>query len=237
MLFPRLPKPVPDFLIQVDPKLSFAPELELLLRRWTVLIEDYAQNTRWPGWQDKTDVPYWYTERANVGILAAAAWQCGFHALEEWNETKKWEGDDYSGRYDLAVHFRREEVVSIEAKQAFLWLGPQTDPDTTSGEIISAMENAMAGATLMETQWGDRMGIAFLIPGVLPSLSSADAWEKLAQGVAKLGDLDLLAWASPRIEAGARAQDDHWRDRGPTPRYDDRFYPGVLLVGRLAKSD
>lgn len=34
------------------------------------------------------DLPYWYNERANVGVLSAAAWQAGMVALEEFQSLK-----------------------------------------------------------------------------------------------------------------------------------------------------
>lgn len=34
------------------------------------------------------DLPYWYNERANVGMLSAAAWQAGMVALEEFQSLK-----------------------------------------------------------------------------------------------------------------------------------------------------
>lgn len=52
-----------------------------LLEEWVLAVDRYCRIT-----QD--DTPYWYNERANVGILAGAAWRCGWIALEEFQSYK-----------------------------------------------------------------------------------------------------------------------------------------------------
>ncbi|MBV9468897.1 MAG: hypothetical protein JOZ57_06590 [Abitibacteriaceae bacterium] len=50
---------------------------ETLLEEWVLLIERYCRLA--PG-----KAPYWYSERSNVGLLAGAAWRCGWISLEEF---------------------------------------------------------------------------------------------------------------------------------------------------------
>ncbi len=47
---------------------------KLLLEEWSLLIERYCRIS-------EGDAPYWYTERANIGLIAGAAWRCGWLSL------------------------------------------------------------------------------------------------------------------------------------------------------------
>ena len=64
-----------------------------LLGTWCSLIERYCAR------MGPEDAPYDHNERANVGLLSAAAWQIGLIALEEFPPHKK----DKDGRCDLWI--------------------------------------------------------------------------------------------------------------------------------------
>jgi hypothetical protein len=53
------------------------------------------------------DAPFYYTERANVGVLSGAAWKAGWLALEEFGVKKR---GKKRGSCDLYIH-------SIDGKQ------------------------------------------------------------------------------------------------------------------------
>jgi hypothetical protein len=55
---------------------------EPLLEEWLLCIERYCRI--WKG----GDAPYIHKERANIGLLSAAAWRCGWIALEEFRHEK-----------------------------------------------------------------------------------------------------------------------------------------------------
>jgi hypothetical protein len=74
--------------------------------------------------EDGTDCPYWFSERPQVGFLAAAIWQSGGTALEEYgtNKTKAIEPVTARGRCDLWIRTRKAGF-ECEAKQLWLNLG------------------------------------------------------------------------------------------------------------------
>ena len=79
-----------------------------LLEEWILLLKRYC---RFMG----DDAPYFYSERANIGVLAAAAWRAGWVALEEFGIRKH---TKQKGRADLwfwPIDQDKEEY--IEAKQ------------------------------------------------------------------------------------------------------------------------
>lgn len=84
-----------------------------LLSNWITCIQDYIDI--WDG----NDLPYWYNERANVGVLAGAAWKSGMTALEEFQTEKVAnDGENSKGRNDLYVA-NKSIGAYIEAKVIF----------------------------------------------------------------------------------------------------------------------
>ena len=77
-------------------------------KAWELSILRYYERT-------DHDLPWWYTERANISLLAAAAWLCGGIALEEYPIEKGFCGDNYEGRADLYLTIG-EEGYAIEGK-------------------------------------------------------------------------------------------------------------------------
>lgn len=69
-------------------------EWQTLFEEWILAVERFCRLS--PG-----DAPYWYTERANVGTLAGAAWRCGWIALEEFQGDKSEQSLGWRGRLDL----------------------------------------------------------------------------------------------------------------------------------------
>ena len=93
------------------------------LEEWHLAIERYCRIT------EGADNPYWYNERANIGILAGAAWRSGKIALEEFQMQKivftengtleESPKKEKSGRCDLWISDGNKSEF-IEAK--FKWI-------------------------------------------------------------------------------------------------------------------
>jgi hypothetical protein len=74
-----------------------------LTRRYCDFIEDEA--------------PYYHTERANIGIVAGAAWNAGWISLEEFGARKR---GIKQGRCDLYIYpSNKERGEYIEAKHSW----------------------------------------------------------------------------------------------------------------------
>ncbi len=91
-----------------------------VLKKWTQLVVKYSEH--WPA-----DPCYWYNERANIGVLAAAAWQYDhWISIEEYSTKKirkipsnRRDGANFSGRCDLFLASKNgRSQFACEAKQA-----------------------------------------------------------------------------------------------------------------------
>lgn len=188
--------------------------LQPTLRRWGNFIEEYCA-------VHPEDVPYFYTERANVGTLTAAAWSAGCTALEEYQTEKNDGGGVRKGRADLYVYSPAAKAsVGIEAKQA--WITPETSVDAMLRVVREANNDAMqsndadfrAGAVFFTLKIAERGGIGDFIDRTLETMRMLPIQP------------DLLAWSTPRIRARYRVRDD---------KKVMHYWPGVILFVRQAK--
>jgi hypothetical protein len=155
--------------------------LRPLLLQWIKLIKEYCEANHC------TDNPWWYSERANVGLLAGAAWRVRkkWHSLEEFptdkrrtstGKNKKMEPDiptggvekkkNVRGRCDLYVSHASKGFV-IEAKQAWQNLSPKAEQN----RLVEAMRLARNDAGNLHPGEADhRIGAVFVVPFVPTNL-------------------------------------------------------------------
>ncbi len=87
---------------------------DAILEEWLLAIERFCRI------MGGYDAPYFYNERANIGVLAGAAWRCGRVALEEFQYDKGYKNKPkWLGRADLWLASEGLEEL-IEAK--FKWV-------------------------------------------------------------------------------------------------------------------
>jgi hypothetical protein len=202
---------------------------EALMEEWMLCIERYSRTS-------DGDVPYWHNERANVGVLAGAAWRCGRIALEEFQyekidvsadektdnsttpEQRKW-----NGRCDLWIATEKTEEV-IEAK--FKWLNLLSDK--LDEQASTCLDAALKDAA--NTQGGDDLraiGVAFL-PIYAKASKVGDPTALTAQINAALPRFeklpaDLVAWSFPK------------RLRNHVGEAYNNYLPGVLLLAKAVR--
>jgi|GEM_PF-1333562 len=91
------------------------------INHWAPLFEEWLLCTeRYCRVSAGEDAPFIYTERANIGILAGAAWRCGRIALEEFQYEKREKRKKWDGRADLYIASEKNGEELIEAK--FGWM-------------------------------------------------------------------------------------------------------------------
>lgn len=193
-----------------------------IMEEWIVLIERYCRVTK------GKDAPYWYTERANIGILAGAVWRCGKVALEEFQHEKldaaaeNGEQKKRRGRCDLWI---ADEVHKhyIEAKQAELCLHP--DLSAISNLAVNTLNLAVADAkrTKGNNENINVVGIAFLpvyLKKEADNIPSETLINQLVKEI-KEADLkaDLVAWCFPST---VRELYNHLNN----------YLPGVILLAK-----
>lgn len=107
-----------------------------VLEEWVLAIERY---TRIMGGED---APYYYNERANVSVLAGAAWKAGWVALEEFQSEKGYRNKaKTNGRTDLYFANDTSEEI-VEAKFKWICMGS----DSLGGMVMKQMDLAVRDA-------------------------------------------------------------------------------------------
>jgi hypothetical protein len=183
-------------------------EWESLFEEWILAVERFCRLS--PG-----DAPYWYTERANVGLLAGAAWRCGWIALEEFQAEKSAERLGWQGRLDLWLRSSTTSYL-IEAKQAWPYLGDATGVDTAARALKEAGEDA---ASVVATDPTTRLGVAFCSPyhKFRSQKQLEDRLSRFLEEVERL-PCSAVAWSFPAVT----------RELAEFP--GEQVYPGVMLL-------
>jgi hypothetical protein len=189
--------------------------LKPILQRWVDLNVQYAEDNNWK------DCPWWYNERASVGILAAAIWQRGTHALEEYSTKKVYDEEPYRGRGDLYFRIRSKGFIS-ESKFCFLKLGRVSK--SASARISNLLLSARQSVRDVDgTRTFKRLGLTFVALRI-PDCEDEDLSHYIQKARAVLDDVDCeaMAWVLP--EEGRRL----WSKSG------EKWYryPGTALLIR-----
>lgn len=205
-------------LIQVEVLREELLPIRPILKTWTELVLKYSDSF------PQDDACYWFNERANISMLAAAAWKTrgDWLALEEFSTYKH--GEDSAlknGRCDLWISRTNSETsFAIEAKQVWQGIGDFV------GDRYQRVREGMACARkdaskLHKTEAKTRVAGCFVVPSIPASQVNGESFRKrLAKWLKDLqGEVhaDAIASVFPEsselLEAG-----------------NGRIYPGVCLL-------
>ena len=152
---------LPYVLVQVrGPHLGWRRQIRVLLETWIELQHRlYERIGR---------AAYCYSERTNVGLFAAAAWQCDQIAIEEF-ATRKGNGWRGPGRVDLFVQIGRC-ALCVEAKAIYVRAPRDEEEWQIFWRLVRARVSAARHAVLFVTvsgsssasyrgSWGRRLPI------------------------------------------------------------------------------
>ncbi len=198
--------------VHAGPLATLAP----VLKRWTKLAAE-------PSWSHR-DAPWIYNERADLSLLAGAAWLKGGFAFEEYATRKRKEGSKVRGygRADLWLE-HNDQSYAVEAKHAWVKLNQTTKEAVEQCE--AALERAWDDAgNLTRIQGAARVGLTFVAPWISRS--------KKREARERFRDLVKALVTEERAVAWVR------RDSGiPTIKSKSGhayLYPGVILLARRA---
>ncbi len=184
---------------------------EPLLEEWLLCIERYCRVAA------GEDAPFIYTERANIGVLAGAAWRCGRIALEEFQYQKGYRNKKkWNGRADLYLASEKIEEM-IEAK--FGWLSLSTT-ERVQSRVKAVL--ALAASDAKQTQGSHKdtscIAVAFL-PAWLPIKQPEKLELKIEEAIKCLpkSDCHAVAWCFPK---------EYRRVESSTGNYT----PGVIMA-------
>lgn len=165
---------------------------EPLLEEWLLCIERYCRVAA------GEDAPFTYTERANIGVLAGAAWRCGRIALEEFQYQKGYRNKEkWNGRADLYLATESYEEM-IEAK--FAWLSLST-PERVQARVNAVLARAKEDAKKTKGSHTGTpcMAVAFL-PTWLPVKQKGVLEQKIEASIKCLpaSNCHAVAWCFPK---------------------------------------
>jgi hypothetical protein len=166
----------------------------------------------------KKDFPYWYSERPQVGFLAAAVWKCGGIALEEYGTNKT--EDDKRGRGDLFIKIGGKGF-DCEAKRLWLRFSRSEDSEDLVGKILKDKNDGLKQAEINVKDHSSNGGLAlcFVTPAIKGQTPEKDHYELLEKVIRSLKNkVDAMVWIG--------FQD--WENG--KQKNDDTYYPGLLLV-------
>lgn len=183
--------------------------LEPVLRSWIACIQRYIDV--WEG----GDLPYWYNERANVSVLAGAAWKADWTAIEEYQISKV--ATEASGQ---STHIGRNDLYlandtygfCIEAKVAYVDI---CDLKKAKKRIASRADLAVEDAVRLD-YFEPRLGAVFVAPYSLGVEASEEQIQLFQQEMLR-SDFQAMAWVVP-----INAQ--------KTQSGDNKYYPIVVLI-------
>lgn len=203
---------------------NYKKKFEPLFEKWKELMVEYVRRCN-------DDLPYWHDERTNVGFLAAAVWQSGGIAIEEyWVERRRQRKGKYKkGWCDLWGKLKGEKLgFSLEAKQ---YWPAKPDEKTIKEKLVSCHKDlkSIRGKRMGER----RISVCFL------TITTAD--EKKINRRDLVGMIEkiekkyknkeniLMRYCLPDIPKDEYKKRIGYREPDGT-RY---YYPGVVLVAEI----
>ncbi len=189
--------------------------LEKILESWVKLNEKYVRST-------DEDAPWWYNERASISILAAATWQAGGIALEEFSTRKKERGkSERAGRTDVFLKIG-ETKFACEAKFVWLRMG-KSDAKAHIIQIKQELKNARADARHLNPEDGKRFGVCFASVRIPEKCESKiNEILKEFQKEIRSANFEALAWSFPLEARKLGFQKPSWKHK--------YFYPGSFII-------
>ncbi len=190
--------------------------LNPIIIQWIKNINKYSEKC------GSEDALYWYNERANVGILSAAAWQCGYFSLEEFSAEKRTKSKEnkYSGRIDLWISCKNTEYV-FEAKQEYVSISQRATK--YEEKIERKLKSARKDAVNSKEGNQKAVGLVFVVP-YLPCKEKENSESLIQEFLSDIRGInyDFLAYTFPDISMHLS--------------WDDKYiYPGVVLIGRVPR--
>ncbi len=195
-------------------KVTVVPNLALWeapLLRWFEVLDEFRRVN------DNKDEAFWYNERATLSTLAGALWRSGWMVLEEYSTAREGQGSESgAGRTDLWCRLGADEFT-VEAKQDFKCAYP-SKPETLQSR--AELQLSWACVQCATDKWGakSRLALVFMVPSLRldPTEDSLGRWIDAVE--AFRADLKVHYFNIPAMKSSKTG----------------RFYPGVVLLGRLA---
>ena len=179
-----------------------------ILESWLGLIMTFQT-------KDTIKAPYWYTERANIGLFSAAATKNNWTTLEEFHRNKNKGKDKISlGRLDLWMYDGLNSFF-VEAKQ--VW--PNITKNIKTDFISWSLEDAIVDSQKHKKADHRLLAMSFIVPRIdISNNSQIESRVKALVSSLKLGENSFIAWS--------------FLDRYREVQNVKKIFPGIIVVAR-----
>jgi hypothetical protein len=195
-----------NFIFKGDYRRRFVYDL---VSTWHKILTDYEEKMT-------DDLPYFYIERTNLGLLAAAALKMGALPLEEYSADKGRGKKKYPGRADLWIRAKNGATYDFEAKQKWISLN--------SNNVISITDNILTEAVKAARQIALKsdfsLGIGFIVPYVSDYVKDkAASFNEQILNIRSIGaDFSAVHFCDKR----------YWGKI----KVEEKYYPGICIIGK-----
>ena len=205
---------------------TYAAPIECLLKRWHEVVAEAAERMR-----PYLDLPYWYNEKANVGYVAQAAWQCGFAFVEENTVDRDRGGGVYLGRADLWIGDPLGHEHEFEFK--LYWPSVKSTKKTLAENIKWYLGKAQEQLDDIADKGGrqpGRVAMVFVCPSVAES--DRDRWKQLLDRFVKKRVTRPDVYGSEFSTVFVPGDDLQGQNRVAADGY---LYPAIAVFGKTVR--
>jgi hypothetical protein len=186
-----------------NPKLEF---LRPMLERWFDCIDRYNAV------RGDNDAPYWHDEKANLGLLSAAAWMAELVTLQHTPTRKQTEDGERNGRADL--------LIASSEQRAYLQT-TQRWPRVNGLNVTQALADITSDAKRISYASDLKLGCLFVAPQKTQHSTTPEELQDMVDDLQKENTC-AVAWYFPyayrklRNEAG-------------------QYHPGIAVLFKEAR--
>lgn len=186
-----------------NPKLEF---LRPMLERWFDCIDRYNAV------RGDNDAPYWHDEKANLGLLSAAAWMAEMVTLQHTPTRKQTEDGERNGRADL--------LIASSEQRAYLQT-TQRWPRVNGLNVTQALADITRDAKRISYASDLKLGCLFVAPQKTQHSTTPEELQDMVDDLQKENTC-AVAWYFPyayrklRNEAG-------------------QYHPGIAVLFKEAR--
>lgn len=186
-----------------NPKLEF---LRPVLERWFDCID------RFNAMRGDLDTPYWYDEKANLGVLSSAAWMAEMVTLQQAPTRKQHEEGERNARADL--------LIAASEERAYLQVA-QRWPRVNSLNLTQALVDITSDARRISYASDLKLGCLFVAPQKAQQSATPEELQDMVDDLQKEHTC-AVAWYFPyayrklRNEAG-------------------QYHPGIAVLFKEAR--
>ncbi len=191
--------------------------LRPVLQRWIELNNDLAER-----WYMQGDAPWWYNERAVLGLFSSAIWLEKGVSLEEYSDSKRavsprghFSGESFTGRADLYFETSSDSCYRAEAKHCWIRATTMKDQKPKLREHLDRVTKDIRQAQREDNT--RRIVIVFVTPSV-SFKRTAHLKRHVKWIIAQVKSLnpDAIAWTFPKI--------------GKYGNWTEYTYPGIVIL-------